>query len=60
MRAALPQGSLTEEGVSGTLLYINILATPTNIYQVLSASTLLLLSTGMPSLPTFRPDTGFS
>lgn len=55
MRATLPQGSLTEEGVSGTLLHINVLIKPMNVYQVLSASTLLLLSIGMPSLPMFRP-----
>lgn len=36
MRAALVQGSLIEERVSGTLLHISVLVKPTNIDQVLS------------------------
>lgn len=55
MRATLPQGSLTEDGVSGTLLLINILVKPVNVSQVPSASTLLLLNISMTSLPMFRP-----
>ena len=36
VRAALPQGSLTKERVSGTLPHINITAKPTNVYRVLT------------------------